>query len=88
MVQISGSNNCEVRGNIVSGVEFFDLLFSNVGDVFSDSENGLSDEVISVRCVVDGFEGGLFLVSLVFDTLSVEVVSFGFDLLFVVDGVE
>jgi hypothetical protein len=49
MVDISGNRDDEVLGVIVGIVEIFDVLFSDRSNIFSDSVNWLSQEMISER---------------------------------------
>jgi len=48
MVDVSGSSYNEVRSNVISGVEFFHVLFSYISNVFPDSMGWLRDIVVSV----------------------------------------
>lgn len=46
-------------------VELLNLFGSDVGNIFSDTEGRLRDEVISVTGIVNGFNSGFLLISLV-----------------------
>lgn len=87
MVDVSSSGDDEVWSDVVGGVVVLDVLAGDVGQVFSDSLDGLSHEMISVGGIVDSLEGGLFLV-LDTESRSEEWISFSFELVLVVGGVE
>lgn len=87
VVDTACSDDEEVLASEVGGVEVLDVVFSDVCDVLADTEHGLTDEVVSERCVVGGFSGGSFLVLVVFHTFCVHQVSLSLDLVFIVQGV-
>lgn len=87
MVDVSSSGDDEVWSDVVGGVVVLDVLAGDVGQVFSDSLDGLSHEMISVGGIVDSLEGGLLLV-LDTESRSEEWISFSFELVLVVGGVE
>lgn len=87
MVDVSSSGDDEVGSDVVGGVVVLDVLAGDVGQVFSDSLDGLSHEMISVGGVVDSLEGGLLLV-LDTEGRSEEWISFSLELVLVVGGVE
>lgn len=87
MVDVSSSGDDEVWSDVVGGVVVLDVLAGDVGQVFSDSLDGLSHEMISVGGIVDSLEGGLLLV-LDAESRSEEWISFSFELVLVVGGVE
>lgn len=87
MVNISGSGNDEVGSNIVSSMVILDILAGDVGKVFSDSLDWLSHEVISVGSIMDSLESGLLLI-LDAKRRSKEWISFSFELVLIIGGVE
>jgi len=84
---VTGSDNSEVGSNVVGLMEVFNLLFCDITYIFSDSQNWLSHEVISIRSIVNSFSSGLFLIFLIFDAISINSFSFSFYLIFIVYGV-
>ena len=84
MVDISGGSYNEVRSNVISGVEFFHVLLSYISDVFPDSVGWLRDVVVSEWGEVYSFKSGSFLVLGVFKTISVNLVSLSFYLIFII----
>lgn len=60
--------------------EVANLFGGDVCDVFSDSQNWLAEEMVSVTCVVEVFDCASELVFSVVNARAVNVVSFGFDL--------
>lgn len=60
------------------------MVLSDLVQVFSNSVNWLSHEMISVRSVVDGFGHNRHLIGVVLSCVVVDGFSFSFDLIFIV----
>lgn len=84
MGNVSSSDNEDVGADVVSCNKIFNMVFSDVSDIFSDTEDGLTDEVVTEGGVVNSLQSGLFLISVIFNAVSVDFFSFQFDLVFVI----
>jgi len=87
VVNITSTNDDDVGTDVVGLVEVNKVFLGDVGDVFSDTSDGLSENVVSVRSVVDGLPGGFELILLDLDVFTVDGFTFSFDLVLVIDGV-
>lgn len=75
----SGSDN-QVASSVVLGDEVLDLSQAQSGGILSNTERWLADLVISVRSVVNIFEGQLHHVSVLVDDVSVDDFSLSLEL--------
>lgn len=57
MVEGTSSNNIQVLANVVGSVKVFDMVLSNVGNVFTNTKYRLTYEVVSERCIMNSFSG-------------------------------
>lgn len=84
---VTGTDDDDVGTDVVGSMEVDDLFLGDGADVFSYTEDRLAHHVVSVGGVVGGLDGGFHLVLLGLDAFSEDGLSFGFDLVGVVDGV-
>jgi len=87
VIDVTGSDNGDVGADVVVSVVVDEVLSFDVSDVVSDTEDGLTEVVVSVRCVVTSFKGCFKLVFVCVDAISPNGFSFGFDLVLVVERV-
>lgn len=87
MVDVSSSSNNKVWSNVVGGVVILQILAGDIGEVFSDSLDWLSHEMVSVGGIMNSLDSGLFLI-LDAEGRSEEWISFGLELVLVVGRVE
>lgn len=87
MVNVTSTNNGDVGADVVVSVIVDEVVSIDVCDVISDTENGLTEVMVSVACVVARFKSGFKLVFVCVDAISPNGFSFSFDLVLVVEGV-
>lgn len=87
VAQITSSYNNNVGTHIVGSNKIFNMIFSDVGDVLTNTEHGLTDEMVTERGVMNSFKGSSLLVTVVFNTISVDLFTLGFDLVFIVERI-
>lgn len=87
VLNITSTNNNDVRTDVVGSVVFLNHILGDDTDVFSNTENRLTHHVVSVTGVVNRFNSSFHLILLGFKALSVDSFSFGFNLVLIIEGV-
>lgn len=87
MVNFTSTNDSDIGADVVVSVVVNEVVSIDVCDVISDTEDGLTEVMVSVACVITSFKSGFKLVFVCVDAISPNGFSFSFDLVLVIEGV-